>query len=360
MLRLRPQPIAHARLQAPGATGALGSGGSGDALGVEAGHAAGRVEARYPRQAGIDDHTHAVNGQAGLGDVGGQHHLALAGRRRLNGGTLRGQFQLAMQRAEQDVVAPRQHLAQLLGHAANLGLPRQEHQQAARLVGQRLLHRLHDPRLDPLTRRQRRAPADIYREHAPFAAQHRRIAKQRGQALAFESGGHQQHLERRLAAAFAAEHGAAIERQCQGQIGIQTSFMEFIEDHQTDAIQRRIVLQAAGKDAFGDHLDARVRPHLAVQANAITNRLADPFAQLAGQALGGSTRCQATRLEHKDGLLGQPGRIEQRQWYAGGLASAGRRLQHHFVAGAQRIAQIRQQRIDRQGVHHFSTAGRRL
>ena len=117
--------------------------------------------------------------------------------------------------------------------------------------------------------------------------------------------------------------------------------MEFVEDHQADAFQRRIVLQAAGEDAFGDHLDARVRPHLAVQANAVAHRLADPFAQLAGQALGGGAGGQSAWFEHEDGLSGQPGRIEQRQRHAGGLAGAGRRLQHHFVAGAQGIAQGR-------------------
>ena len=41
----------------------------------------------------------------------------------------------------------------------------------------RLQHRLHHARLDPLTGRLRRAPANIHREHAAFTAQHRRIAE---------------------------------------------------------------------------------------------------------------------------------------------------------------------------------------
>ena len=194
MLRLRPQPVAHTRLQTPGAAGTLGRGSPGDALGIETGHATGRVEARHPRQAGIHHHAHAVDGQAGLGDIGGQHHLARTRRRRLDGGALGGQIELAMQRAEQNVVAPRQRLAQLLGDAADLGLPGQEHQQAAGLVGQRLLHRLQHPWLDPLAWLKWRAPADIHRKHAPFAAQHRRLTKQRRQTLPFQGGGHQQHL----------------------------------------------------------------------------------------------------------------------------------------------------------------------
>ena len=136
--------------------------------------------------------------------------------------------------------------------------------------------------------------------------------------------------------------------------------MKFVEDHQTDAFQRRILLQATGKNALGDHLDARVRPDLAVQANAVADRLANPFTQFAGQALGGSTSGQPAWFEHEDILPGQPRRIQQCQRYAGGLAGAGRRLQHGFVTGGQGIAQGGQQRIDRQGIHHFSTAGRRL
>ena len=58
--------------------------------------------------------------------------------------------------------------------------------------------------------------------------------------------------------------------------------MEFVEDHQPDAFQCRVVLQAARKDALGDHLDAGVRPDLAVEADAVAHRLADPLAQLAG------------------------------------------------------------------------------
>ena len=114
--------------------------------------------------------------------------------------------------------------------------------------------------------------------------------------------------------------------------------MKFVEDHQTNTLQRRIILQATGKNALGDHLDAGGRPHLAVQPNAVADRLANPLAQLAGQTLGGGSRGQATRFKHEDGLPGQPGRVEQRQRHAGGLASAGRRLQHHFVAGAEGIA----------------------
>ncbi|MCY1285500.1 hypothetical protein D9M70_344420 [compost metagenome] len=331
VLRLRPEPVTGAGLQAPGTAGALGGGGAGYALGVQPGHAAGRVEARHPLQAGVHHHAYAIDGQAGLGDVGGQHHLALARRRRLDGGTLGGQVQVAVQRAEQDVAAPVEPIGQLLGHATDLRLAGQEYQQAAGLVGQGLEHRLHHLGLQGLARLGRPAPALLHRVHAAFAAHHRRVIQQARQTLAFQGGRHQHDLQRRLVA----QQRAAVEAEGQGQVGVQAALVEFVEDHQADPFQRRVLLQAAGEDALGDHLDARARADFRLQADAVADRLADLLAQLAGQALGGGAGGQATRLQHEDALPGQPGFVEQGERHSSGLAGTGRCLQHGLVAGLQ-------------------------
>ncbi|MCY1449253.1 hypothetical protein D9M71_659790 [compost metagenome] len=123
--------------------------------------------------------------------------------------------------------------------------------------------------------------------------------------------------------------------------------MKLVEDQQAYALQRRVGLQAAGEDAFGHHLDAGFRPNLAVQPNAVAHSLADLFAQLAGQALGRSPRCQAPGFEHENALPGQPRLVQQCQRHTGGLAGAGRRLEHRFVAVFQCLAQGRQDGIDR-------------
>jgi len=122
--------------------------------------------------------------------------------------------------------------------------------------------------------------------------------------------------------------------------------VKLIEDHQADAFQRRIVLQAPRQNALGDHLDARLRPDLAVQADAIANGLANPLAQLAGQSLGCRARGQAARFEHDELLPGQPRLVEQRQRHTGGLASARRCFEHRFVALLQGLAQRGQRLVD--------------
>ena len=48
---------------------------------------------------------------------------------------------------------------------------------------------------------------------------------------------------------------AHLEAQRQPQIRHQSAFMELVEDHGGDPVKLRIVLQAAGQDALGNHLD---------------------------------------------------------------------------------------------------------
>ncbi|VVO27028.1 hypothetical protein PS708_04679 [Pseudomonas fluorescens] len=330
-----PQAITHARLQAPCSTGALGGAGAGNALGIEAGHAASGVETRHPRQPGVDHDAHAVDGEAGLGNVGRQHDLAFADGRRVDGGALSVEVQFAMQRAQHHIRALAEGVSQLLVDPANLRLPRQEHQHAAGFVLQGVENSLHHTRFDEFTGLVGAAPAHLHREHAPFAAQDWRVVQQPGQAFAFEGGRHQQDFQRLIIA----KEFAAVQAQGQRQVGVEAALVKLIEDQQAHAVQRRIVLQAAGEDAFGDHFDARIGADLAVQTNAIADGFTDFFTQLAGQTLGRRAGCETTGFEHQDGLPGQPGLVQQGQGHAGSFTGAGGRFQHGFMAIRQGVTQ---------------------
>ncbi|MNT13571.1 hypothetical protein D3C72_1485460 [compost metagenome] len=115
--------------------------------------------------------------------------------------------------------------------------------------------------------------------------------------------------------------------------------MELIEDQQTHAFQRRVILQAPGENAFGDHFDTGVGANLAVEPNAITHGFANLLAQLTGQPLRRRPRRQAPRFEHQNGLPGQPRFIEQGQRHAGGFTGTGRRFEHGFVARSEGFTQ---------------------
>ncbi len=74
VLQLRPKAVGHARAGASRPSRPLVSRGPGNGAGVELGQPAAGVEAGGAGLAAIDDHPHAFHGEAGLGDVGGQHH----------------------------------------------------------------------------------------------------------------------------------------------------------------------------------------------------------------------------------------------------------------------------------------------
>ena len=129
-LRLVPQPIADAGLGAAGAAAALVGGGARNAHRLQPRQTDVRLVARHARQAAVDHHAHAFDGQRGLGNGGRQHDLAAAGRRRRNGAVLLARIERAIERDDVDVRIVDALLEQRFG-AADLAGARQEHQQRA-------------------------------------------------------------------------------------------------------------------------------------------------------------------------------------------------------------------------------------
>ena len=117
--------------------------------------------------------------------------------------------------------------------------------------------------------------------------------------------------------------------------------MELVKNQQTHPFKRRIMLQAASKDALGDHLDTGIGADLAVEANTVTYGFADLFAQFTGQPLSGCAGSKTPGFEHQDLLPGQPRLVEQGQRNTGGFTGAGRRFEHGFMTLGQGQAQRR-------------------
>ena len=92
----------------------------------QAGEAGVRIEARLAGEAAVDDAADAGQGDAGFGDVGGQHHPAPSRRGRLQRRALFGKTEFSVQGDEIDIGCDgrRQHRA----GALDLAAARQEHQ----------------------------------------------------------------------------------------------------------------------------------------------------------------------------------------------------------------------------------------
>ena len=119
-----------------------------------------------------------------------------------------------------------------------------------------------------------------------------------------------------------------VEAQRQAQVGVQAALVELVEDHQADALERRVGLQHAGQYALGDDRQPRIAGHPGLEPAAIANGLADRLAAQRGHARGDRAGRQPPWLEHDDAEVAEPGRIEQRERDNSTLAGAGWRLQH--------------------------------
>ena len=102
--------------------------------------------------------------------------------------------------------------------------------------------------------------------------------------------------------------------------------MELVEDHEPDAGQRRVLLEAPGEDPFGDDLDAGPRADAALVPGAVADGPADLLAEQRRHPPGGRSRRQPAGFEHHDPTARQPRLVEQSQRYDGRLARPGRRL----------------------------------
>ena len=175
---------------------------------------------------------------------------------------------------------------------------------------------------------------------------HRRTAvrtgEQAGDGFGIQRGRHHQQSE------VLAQALLHLQAQRQGQVALQIALMKFVEDDQTDAIQLRVTLNAAGQYALGQDLDPGTRRDLALQAHPETHAVADPITAQAGHAGRGGAGGQPARLQHQDLAPRQPRLIEQGQRYDGGLARARWSAEHRRRAGAQGLLQRRQHGVNGQ------------
>ena len=197
--RLAPQPVAGAGRGAARASAALVGRRARDAHGFEAAHAGGRVEALPALDAGVDDDANAVDGQAGLRDVGRDDHLAATVRidpqRRV---LFRGR-EVPVQRNDAELVRS-ERCAEFRDHAPDLARPGQEQQRVAVVLPQRAHGHGDDRPLDARAARRvaagRRDVVRVHVEHPAGRANHRGVPEQAQQRLAVERRGHDQQPQR--------------------------------------------------------------------------------------------------------------------------------------------------------------------
>ncbi len=105
--------------------------------------------------------------------------------------------------------------------------------------------------------------------------------------------------------------------------------MKFVENNQADIGQFRVLLDAAGENALGYHLDAGTGGDLAVKADAITNGSADFLAEQRAHSGCRRPGGEPPRFQHDDFFTGKPWLVQQGKGHAGGFTGAGRGAEHN-------------------------------
>ena len=335
---LRPEAVAHPRLQTAGPAAPLVRRGQRHRHRLQAGHARARREARHPHQAAVDDHPDTLYGQARLGDGGGQHDPALPRRAGGQGQVLLRLRQVAIERHHPH---RRRQVGQLRLYPPDLPGAGQEDQNVACLRRQGAPDGTHHRQLNPPRHRARQVPG-LHRVAAPGAGDDRRVVQQRRHGLRRQGGGHDQEPQ------VGPQHGLRFQAEGETQVGVEAALVELVEDDQPDALQGGVGLEEAGEHPFGDHLKAGRRPHPGVEADPVAHRRPHRLAQGAGHVAGSGPGGEAAGLQHQDAAPGQPRLVQQSQGDPGRLAGPWRR--HHHGAGPrpERLLQRRQDRLNGQ------------
>ena len=113
-----------------------------------------------------------------------------------------------------------------------------------------------------------------------------------GDRLGVERGGHHGQFQIRSPGPLKPLH------QRQRRVAQEVAFVKLVEQDDPDIGKRRIILQPAEENAFGDEADARSEGCLVVKADLVTDLLAEPAAAFPGDPRRHGARSHAPRLEH--------------------------------------------------------------
>ena len=227
------------------------------------------VEPRAPRQATVDDDANAINGQAGLGDVGRKNDFPALLRVTTNRQPLRRRVDLAMQFMHDDVFA---NCTQTVHGAVNFAHAGQENKDIAIFFGQRLPDRAHDIGFDRLFG----APAyilEIQRPSFAVALDDWRIAHQLRKSGTIQCCRHRKQTQ------IGPECGLCLKRKRKAKVAVDAAFMDFVKQHRRNTGKLRVADDTVSENALGHDQYAAIGALFAIQPCRVANPSPNGFAQ---------------------------------------------------------------------------------
>ena len=135
----------------------------------------------------------------------------------------------------------------------------------------------------------------------------------------------------------------------EGQIGVQVSLVDLVEDDRIDPSEFGVVDEPANEDALGAEDEASGLRGPIVEADLVADFSADLLTPLAGHLSGGETGGHPPRLQHQD--LARVG-VQQEGRNPAGLPGPGLCHDHRGTALLQGFADRIQMGIDREARDH--------
>ena len=186
----------------------------------------------------------------------------------------------------------------------------------------------------------RRDVTGLDREASALGRYDRSAAEESRHRRALQRGRHDEDAE------IGSEDRARLEGERETQVRMDTSLVEFVEDHEPGVLETRIAAQHARQHTLGDDLDAGLRARPGVVSDPVSNGDTNSLAQRLGHAGGRRPRRQPPWLQHHDAAGAEPGLVQQRQRYPGSLPRAWRSLEHGHSGRPKRLVKRRKGRID--------------
>ncbi len=335
---LAVEPDADAVGLAPAAARALVGGGLGDRLDRQALDLQPRAVAADARGAGIHDRADPGHGQRGLGDVGRQHHPALAVGP--EDALLLGGCQPGIERQHLHVVA--EPAAQRLGGVADLALAAEEDEHVAGVVALELLDGVADRvGLVGVVIVGQRAVADLDGIGPPGDLDDRRIAEVAAEALRIDRRRGDDQLEIRPS-------GQQRRQVAEQEVDVQAALVGLVDDDRVVAAQLLVVADLGEQQPVGHHPHERVLPGAIAEAHGVADGLPERDAELLGDPLGHGAGGQPARLGVGDRAADPAPELQAELRQLRRLARAGLAGHDDDLVVADRGEQVLAARADRQ------------
>lgn len=326
-----PQAVTGSSGCAARAPFALVSAGLADGFKLERADTAFGIVAGHAGHPAVNDVSNAIDGDAGLGDIGGDDDLAEC---------VRGEGAILLPGLKGTVEGEIDNLflsvdaAQGVESFVDLAASRHEDEDVAFLSAVDDLGHCFSGLQGEVTVIWSGEVFDIDRITLSFGDEDGAVVQIGGDRFGIEGGGHHEHGQIGALGLLQAFY------QSEGDIAEEIALVEFVEDHRADIGESAVVLEPAQQDAFSDEADAGLTAGAIIEADLITHFSTGLGRAFRGDAGGHASGRDAAGLQNDNHFLVSNSGVEEHLRHLGGFSRTGGSNKDESVSGLQSLQNI--------------------